>query len=186
MLMSRGWKNLFQGLTKPHRRANTSATVTPGCADVERMESRCYLSISSVFNADTGALSITSNANNPMTIGAGVDGNVTLNGVLLTATTNVVAGPVAASTVQALIVTGGSGNNLIDLSGVTATSFTALTSVSIDGGAGNDTITGSSLSDSIQGGMGKDTLNGLGGNDSLSGGAGSDVLNGGEIGRAHV
>ncbi|MGI4778986.1 MAG: calcium-binding protein [Janthinobacterium lividum] len=49
----------------------------------------------------------------------------------------------------------------------------------IDGFAGNDTITGSSLDDFLYGGEGDDTVNGGAGADFLVGGAGNDVLNGG-------
>lgn len=49
----------------------------------------------------------------------------------------------------------------------------------IDGGAGNDTITGLNASDLLIGGLGNDTLLGLDGNDTLDGGAGRDNLVGG-------
>jgi len=49
----------------------------------------------------------------------------------------------------------------------------------IDGGAGNDTITGSSGSDNILGGLGVDQLNGGSGDDTLIGGSGLDSLSGG-------
>ena len=60
-----------------------------------------------------------------------------------------------------------------------------LASLTVDGGAGNDTITGNADDDQIRGGDGTDTLNGgdgddriLGddGNDTMAGGAGNDVL----------
>ena len=85
--------------------------------------------------------------------------------VLLTAPTP------AASTVTAIVVTGSDANNVIDLSGVLAAQFTALTSLSADGGDGNDSITGSTdFADSLIGGDGRDTLNGQAGNDTLIGG----------------
>jgi len=46
--------------------------------------------------------------------------------------------------------------------------------------AGDDTLTGTDLSDSIDGLAGDDTISGLGGDDTLDGGAGSDTLLGGE------
>ncbi len=49
----------------------------------------------------------------------------------------------------------------------------------IDGGAGNDSITGSSASDKLIGGIGNDSLSGGAGNDILVGGAGNDTLTGG-------
>ncbi len=51
--------------------------------------------------------------------------------------------------------------------------------LSIDGLAGNDTITGTDTADSILGGDGKDSLVGRSGNDFLDGGAGDDTLDGG-------
>ncbi|MBX9845800.1 MAG: hypothetical protein K2Z80_28750 [Xanthobacteraceae bacterium] len=53
------------------------------------------------------------------------------------------------------------------------------TAVSLDAGAGNDSITTGSYNDVLRGGDGNDTLNAGGGDDVLAGGAGNDVLNGG-------
>jgi Ca2+-binding RTX toxin-like protein len=60
--------------------------------------------------------------------------------------------------------------------------LTASTGVAVtfDGGAGNDTLTGSNLADTLNGGDGDDVLYGLGGNDTLNGGAGNDILHGGD------
>jgi Ca2+-binding RTX toxin-like protein len=55
----------------------------------------------------------------------------------------------------------------------------AATLLSIDGGAGNDTLGGSDGSDLIQGGEGNDTLNGEAGDDRLVGDRGADTMNGG-------
>ncbi len=49
----------------------------------------------------------------------------------------------------------------------------------IDGGAGDDTITGSEQADVIVGGAGDDVIDGLGGNDWLHGGEGNDTIDGG-------
>ncbi|PWC88669.1 hypothetical protein TSH100_07045 [Azospirillum sp. TSH100] len=49
----------------------------------------------------------------------------------------------------------------------------------IDGGAGNDNLTGNALSDTLLGGAGNDLLYGAGGDDQLQGGAGNDTLEGG-------
>src|SRR3954453_15409849 len=49
----------------------------------------------------------------------------------------------------------------------------------IQGTAGNDSLTGTQGDDSISGLAGSDTINALGGNDTLDGGAGIDTLNGG-------
>ena len=69
---------------------------------------------------------------------------------------------------------GTSSNNTLDFSG------TNLIGISeIDGGAGNDRITGSQFDDVIIGGSGDDYIRGGDGNDSLRGSAGLDILQGG-------
>jgi Ca2+-binding RTX toxin-like protein len=55
----------------------------------------------------------------------------------------------------------------------------ALTLLSVDGGTGADTITGSDGPDLILGGEGNDVLNGGGGDDRLVGDRGNDTMNGG-------
>jgi Ca2+-binding RTX toxin-like protein len=52
-------------------------------------------------------------------------------------------------------------------------------SVSVKGGAGNDSLKGSGGGDVLDGGAGNDTLSGEGGNDTLAGGTGNDSLSGG-------
>ncbi|MFT7571548.1 MAG: Ca2+-binding RTX toxin-like protein, partial [Paracoccaceae bacterium] len=49
----------------------------------------------------------------------------------------------------------------------------------IDGGDGDDTITGSSRGDDLNGDAGNDTLKGLAGKDTINGGAGADDIEGG-------
>ncbi len=67
---------------------------------------------------------------------------------------------------------GSDGNNVIDAS-------QASIPVLVEGGGGNDTITGTAFKDSLSGGNGNDLLFGLSGSDLLAGGAGNDVLDGG-------
>ena len=55
----------------------------------------------------------------------------------------------------------------------------ALTLLSVDGGAGNDTVNGSDGPDLILGGDGNDVLGGGGGDDRIVGGLGADTMNGG-------
>ena len=50
----------------------------------------------------------------------------------------------------------------------------------IDGSAGNDTITATQFADIVLGGEGNDTITGLGGVDALSGEDGNDTISGGE------
>lgn len=68
---------------------------------------------------------------------------------------------------------GGSGNDVMS-----ATAYT--TAISMDGGAGNDSIAGGSGHDLLRGDAGNDTLVGNNGNDKLEGGAGNDSLVGGK------
>jgi Ca2+-binding RTX toxin-like protein len=56
----------------------------------------------------------------------------------------------------------------------------SLIQLSVDGGAGNDIITGSDGNDRLSGGDGNDVINGRGGNDFLAGGDGNDFINGGQ------
>ena len=78
-------------------------------------------------------------------------------------------------------VTGGPGNNSIDLSSLmTANSNSLLMATSIQGGSGDDTITGSGLLDFIDGGEGDDSIHGGPGDDDIIGGPGHDTLNGDE------
>ena len=84
---------------------------------------------------------------------------------------------VASDQVERIEVLGGYGNDIIDLSAVDSTHFHALLDgqIRIDGGAGDDVITGSSLSQTILGNFGDDRLAGGSGHDTLSGGGGDDL-----------
>jgi Ca2+-binding RTX toxin-like protein len=53
--------------------------------------------------------------------------------------------------------------------------WSANTSIAIDGSGGNDTLTGGDAPDLLQGGLGNDSLSGGLGNDTLQGGAGNDT-----------
>lgn len=53
--------------------------------------------------------------------------------------------------------------------------------VRLDGGVGNDTLTGHAGTDMLIGGDGDDVLNGMNGSDWLHGGRGNDTLNGGDL-----
>jgi len=94
---------------------------------------------------------------------------------------NGLATTIAADLVEAIIVRGGDGDDLIDLSLVGQANFPNLIDdeIAIYGSEGNDAIFGSTLADEIFGGLGDDEINGLTGDDLLLGGAGDDVLNGG-------
>jgi len=70
-----------------------------------------------------------------------------------------------------LIVLGGSGDDVINLSAITAPTFATL----ILGGPGDDVLIGSGGDDTIFGGPGDDVLIGGPGQDCLSGGTGSNI-----------
>lgn len=69
-------------------------------------------------------------------------------------------------------VYGEAGDDKIDASGLK----TNAKEIILDGGAGNDTITGSDLDDTIVGGAGNDTINGGAGADKITLGAGNDTV----------
>ena len=76
------------------------------------------------------------------------------------------------------------GNSADDTAGNLAVTFasantTADATVTITGGAGNDTLTGNAGTDIIAGGAGADSISGEAGNDALTGGEGADTITGG-------
>jgi Ca2+-binding RTX toxin-like protein len=80
--------------------------------------------------------------------------------------------PVPVKEVRLIVVKGGLGDDLIDVS---AAGIGAV----LDGGRGDDVLIGSAKSDLLLGGDGNDRLFGLDGIDVLSGGRGKDYLDGG-------
>lgn len=120
-----------------------------------------------------GVLTVTSTADDPITITC-VATEVKINGA------NPGTGAAACNAITSIDVNGGPGANVINLTGVVATDFPNLTSVTIDGGDGNDTITGSDRADVIDGGGGNDRI--IGDNnpdgtfDDSRGGAGDDTI----------
>jgi hypothetical protein len=135
--------------------APAGATVTPGLAG--------------------GTLTVAVNGDDDFTITC-VNGNVSVND----GTGNLLPSPPACTTITDINVTvSGSFDNVFDLSGVTTAAFTGLTGtppVTINGGGGNDTITGSEAADTINGGDGNDRLIGFRGADTLNGDIGDDTL----------
>jgi Ca2+-binding RTX toxin-like protein len=81
-------------------------------------------------------------------------------------------GSETALNVESLIISGGAGNNTIDISG-------AAIPLVVTGGGGNDTILGSPFDDTLVGDAGDDVLNGAAGNDVMIGGLGNDNIDGG-------
>jgi Ca2+-binding RTX toxin-like protein len=126
--------------------------------------------ITTSFN--NGTLTITSDGADSIDPGCNA-GNIALTGTAI-------APAVACNAVQQLIVQGGPDANTISLVGVLATDFTALTTITVAGGDGNDTITGTLLADTLSGGNGDDTLIGddsqLGTADVIAGDDGDDTM----------
>ncbi len=107
----------------------------------------------------------------------GAAGNDTI--VPTTANTNV--GLTSIATTEFISNNGFAGLHVVGSGNADTLNFTAVTLtgvVNIDGGGGNDTLTGSQNADVMLGGAGNDTLNGGNGNDTLIGNAGNDTLNG--------
>jgi Ca2+-binding RTX toxin-like protein len=104
--------------------------------------------------------------------GAGTDtlmisgGRVTLAGFDAT-----VASIEAVQAKRATIV-GNAADNVLDFSALA--SITGI--VAVDGGNGNDSVTGSQFADTLRGGNGNDILTGNAGNDTLTGGKGIDTF----------
>ena len=98
----------------------------------------------------------------------------------------------AGSTVPASLLTGltivtGSGDNVVDLSAVTAGVFTSLTSIDVDSGDGDDVIIGTTdLVSTLAGGDGNDSITGGSGAEVMLGGDGQDVIDGGVVARERV
>ena len=65
------------------------------------------------------------------------------------------------------------------VNGTTTLDLNALKQAMLNGGTGNDTLTGYATDDAMTGGAGDDTLDGVAGNDTLAGGDGNDKLYGG-------
>src|SRR6185369_9071878 len=95
-----------------------------------------------------------------------------------------ITGAEGGAVTDVLTVSGGDGSDTIDASAVPAGSIGLV----LDGGAGNDTITGSKGADTLIGGDGNDTFiwNPGDGSDTVEGGAGTDTLlfNGSSIGES--
>jgi Ca2+-binding RTX toxin-like protein len=123
-------------------------------------------------NFAAGTLTVESDAGDAITITC-VGGDVKVNGADPD-------GVVGCDEVDTIDVTGGPGANAITLTGVDATAFPNLTAVTVDGGAGNDTILGSQIDDDLFGGGDDDRIVGdnseSGGADLASGEDGDDTM----------
>ncbi len=117
--------------------------------------------------ADAGTLAVSLRGSEAAVVQC-TGGQVHVNGAALA------NGPVSCAAVIAVIITGGSGPNTIDLSGVTHASFPNVQRVVVNGGAGDDTITASDYADAITGGLGRDVLRGASLSDAFDARSGED------------
>ncbi|MCX7418453.1 MAG: hypothetical protein NT013_02805 [Planctomycetia bacterium] len=106
-----------------------------------------------------------------------VTATVLKNGHLQVKVGDVIQPDIDPAVVHSLTINGGSRNDVIDLTGLSRRLYSALTSIVLNGNAGNDRITGSAeFSEVISGGAGDDVLNGgVGGNDRLVESAASNL-----------
>lgn len=132
------------------------------------------------FDVGTGQLTVNAGATDSVAISAtgGASGAVV---VQINGTANTQFGTVAPSSVQSIVVNGGAGDNLVDLSTVSRRDFTNISGVGITllGAGGNDTLSGSDFGDNISGEAGADLILGGAGADTLSGGSENDIIFGG-------
>src|SRR3569833_2015360 len=126
--------------------------------------------ITAVFNG--GILTVTGdNHDNSITVSRDAAGSLLANGGVVTITGGT---PTTANTTQIQIF-GLAGNDTLLVDDTNGAMPPAL----MNGGDGDDSLTGSAANDTLDGGAGDDTLNGRDGNDILIGGLGNDILNGG-------
>lgn len=173
----KSWLSALRTRLVSHGRAAQRRSEVLSASQVETAEPRVLLSVSALLI--NGTLNVSATGVDSVTVRANAtSGRVEVldqNG-LITGSPNVLA-----SAIQKLVVNGSDSNNSINVGGVTAAQFTSLTSIVVNAGDGNDTVTGSlDLPDSLSGGNGADTLIGQGGNDTLSGGDGADSIVGGD------
>jgi Ca2+-binding RTX toxin-like protein len=134
--------------------------------------------VTSTVNA--GALTVTTDAGDPVRITSDANGNVKIND------RDPDSGQASAASITSIQVTGDGADNVIDLSGVSDPAFGLQTTVKVNGGGGNDTITGSKLADVLEGGDGNDGItaddNPQSTRDVVRGDAGDDTMvwNGGD------
>ncbi len=138
-----------------------------------------YATVTWTVDATGKVLTISATAAEPLVV-------VCTGGVV--ATTGGITTTAVCSTLTSLTALGSGANDTIDLNSVTTTTFPTLATITVNGKAGDDRITGSpradilyggSGNDRIKGGKGDDNIQGNAGNDSITGGLGTDVISGG-------
>ncbi len=146
----------------------------------DTLESRVVMASNLIASLSGGVLRIegTEGADN-ITVRQ-TSGNLSVDGIKISYLGSQIA-KVSAGSVSRIEVFGLGGNDRILLNSEAVSGQQAIAiSAAIHGGAGNDTIVGTSAADTIYGNDGDDSIWGGGGNDVLRGGNGNDRLMGGE------
>ncbi len=167
-------KGLWQSMNHSARRRPGSMAV----ANSESLEARELMSATALFIPDTGELNIEMDSSDNVVVSS-QNGIVQVEEEAANGTFTPISslGTLSAALVQSITIVGGDDGNTIDLNGVTAAEFTALTAIAVDAGNGHDMIIGSpDFGDSLNGGHGNDTILGQGGNDTLVGSDGNDSI----------
>ncbi len=165
--------------TNQSRRRNQSSLNS-----TERLEDRRLLAWTPIWDNSTGELTV--QVDGPDQVEFTVEaGNLRINGADL-----FLFGGLNAADVKNLNVTAtGEFDNEIDLNSLSGLNVTALQSIDVQAGPGDDLVVASQIGgfysggtgdDTLIGGLGVDVLNGNSGNDTLDGGLGFDTLQGGE------
>ena len=187
--------------TRKQRASRQSRRVEFAPTRIEHLESRAMLTVqvTQIMSGLGTELVITSTAGDDIAVRAATTTSTVVevleNGVPL-----VGIPAIDPATLTRLTVVGDDGNNVINLSTVTGAFFNPNLEIIVDGGDGDDFITGSlniastlnggdgtdvlfggTQADSLTGGDGQDLLNGRDGDDTLNGGDGGDIING-EVG----
>jgi Ca2+-binding RTX toxin-like protein len=149
-------------------------------SDVDTITITGYTNTSAIYNragnSDDFTINFTGGGADIITVQRGLEaGSNTVEQIIFASGGSRTIAEIRADVLSKQITTG---NDVI-------TAFTGVAST-INGGAGNDSVTGSNQADSLLGDAGNDSLIGGIGNDTLTGGVGVDVLTGGSSGDRFV
>ncbi len=169
--MARKRSNIAKRNKKHRRRKHRTLN------SIELLEARQMLAVEILWDASEGSLTVVGTAESESIQISTTNSIVSVNGVAVVAADG--SGDVDASLVQSIEVSGGDGNDVIDLGDVTTSEFSQLSVVTADGDAGDDILVGSEFDDALTGSSGNDVIAGNGGADFIQGGPGDDSIEGG-------
>ena len=173
----RPWLSGFRARLQHQRTRRTGRRRSGGGSQSEQLEQRTLLTATALVVGTE--LTVLTDAAEDVTIQANPTSGraeVLIDGEVLESGSTVPAGSLTSLT----IVTG-SGDNQVNLSAVTSSVFTSLTTIEVDSGDGEDVIIGAAdLPSSLSGGDGNDVITGGSGAEVLRGGDGQDTIDGGD------